>query len=82
MISSSVFLTGEAFYFLRGRELGEDFYQQRLELTEAGHRVLDGLEDNVTINGIDRWFGGVHMVSGEGVWRWDTRAAKLTRDKN
>lgn len=31
-------------------------------LTPAGHRVLAGEVDARTLNGIDRWFGGVHLV--------------------
>jgi hypothetical protein len=40
-------------------------------LTEAGRRVLDGAEDHVALNGVDRWVGGVHLVGGEVPWRWD-----------
>ena len=29
-------------------------------LTDAGRRVLDGQEDHVALNGVDRWIGGVH----------------------
>jgi hypothetical protein len=47
-------------------------------LTEAGREVLDGRADHVTLNGIDRWMGGVHLTSSS-YWRWDgsrpTRAA-------
>ncbi len=31
----------------------------RLRLTAAGRRVLDGYEDHVGLNGVDRWIGGV-----------------------
>ena len=40
-------------------------------LTEAGRRVLDGAEDHVALNGIDRWIGGVHLVGRDVPWRWD-----------
>lgn len=43
----------------------------RVELTAAGRRVLDGAEDHVALNGIDRWIGGVHLVGREVPWRWD-----------
>ena len=33
----------------------------RLRLTDAGARVLAGEADHVTLNGIDRWIGGVHL---------------------
>ena len=40
-------------------------------LTEAGRRVLDGAADHVSLNGIDRWIGGVHLVGRDVLWRWD-----------
>jgi len=41
-----------------------------LTLTDDGRRVLAGYVDRVTLCGIDRWLGGVH-VSGRGpAWRW------------
>jgi hypothetical protein len=30
-------------------------------LTEAGRAVLAGQEDHITLNGVDRWIGGVHL---------------------
>ena len=42
-----------------------------VELTAPGRRVLDGAEDHVALNGIDRWIGGVHLVGREVPWRWD-----------
>jgi hypothetical protein len=40
-------------------------------LTDAGRRVLDGAADHVTLNGIDRWNGGVHLAARDVPWRWD-----------
>jgi Domain of unknown function (DUF1835) len=40
-------------------------------VAEAGRRVLDGAEDHVALNGVDRWVGGVHLVGREVPWRWD-----------
>jgi hypothetical protein len=40
-------------------------------LTEDGRRVLDGAADHVSLNGIDRWIGGVHLVGRSPGWRWD-----------
>jgi hypothetical protein len=42
----------------------------RLRLTAAGRRVLAGQADQVALNGIDRWVGGVHL-HGAARWRWD-----------
>jgi hypothetical protein len=42
-----------------------------LGLTEMGARVLAGDADHVTLNGIDRWIGGVHLLGRDVRWRWD-----------
>jgi hypothetical protein len=42
-----------------------------LRLTETGARVLAGEADHVTLNGIDRWIGGVHLRGRHVRWRWD-----------
>jgi hypothetical protein len=43
----------------------------RLRLTDTGARVLAGAADHVTINGLDRWIGGVHLRGHHTRWRWD-----------
>ena len=43
----------------------------RLRLTDTGARVLAGDADHVTLNGIDRWIGGVHLRGRHVRWRWD-----------
>jgi hypothetical protein len=40
-------------------------------LTETGERVLAGQEDQIALNGIDRWIGGVHLQGHQVPWRWD-----------
>lgn len=50
-----------------------------IELTGTGHEVLEGRKDFITLNGIDRWIGGVHLTS-ENVWRYDPAARALSRD--
>jgi uncharacterized protein YheU (UPF0270 family) len=42
-----------------------------LRLTHTGARVLAGAVDHVTLNGIDRWIGGVHLRGRDVSWRWD-----------
>jgi hypothetical protein len=42
-----------------------------LRLTDAGQRVLDGADDHVRLNGIDRWIGGVHLAGAEARLRWN-----------
>lgn len=43
----------------------------RLRPTDAGRRVLEGHEDHVTLNGVDRWIGGVHLRGHAVPWRWN-----------
>lgn len=46
-------------------------------LTDAGRDVLEGREDHIQLNGIDRWAGGVHLTS-RNLFRWDgDRLARL-----
>jgi len=35
--------------------------------------VLAGKADHITLNGIDRWIGGVHLFGNQVPWRWDER---------
>ena len=49
----------------------ENFFAQKLILTDTGRAVLAGQADQIKLNGIDRWFGGVHLKGNEIVWRWD-----------
>ena len=51
--------------------------RERYELTSFGRAVLDGAEDHVRANGIDRWLGGVHLCEGAPVWRWDAERSRL-----
>ena len=43
----------------------------RVQLTDAGARVLAGEGDQIALNGIDRWIGGVHLQGHHVPWRWD-----------
>lgn len=42
-----------------------------VRLTSAGARVLAGEADQIALNGIDRWIGGVHLQGRHVRWRWD-----------
>ncbi len=46
--------------------------ESMVALTEDGRGVLEGDEDYVRLNGLDRWLGGVHL-RGRSSWRWDGR---------
>lgn len=49
-----------------------------VQLTDAGRRVLAGAEDNVRLNGIDRWIGGVHLAGATAAWRWNDGTETVT----
>lgn len=42
-----------------------------LRVTDAGGSVLANHDDHIELNGIDRWFGGIHLSSPDAVWRWN-----------
>ena len=49
-----------------------DIRSLNVTITEAGRDVIEGREDAVALNGIDRWLGGVHLVGqNRSPWRWD-----------
>jgi hypothetical protein len=50
-----------------------DLADDTVTLTGDGRRVLAGNEDQVRLNGVDRWLGGVHL-SGRTAWRWDAES--------
>lgn len=50
-----------------------------VRLTRAGERVLAGEADQVTLNGIDRWIGGVHLQGHHVPWRWDDGTETIVR---
>ena len=54
---------------------------REVRLTEAGQQVRTGAADRVRLNGIDRWLGGVHLQSGERVWRWNKEKGEVVSGK-
>ncbi len=53
------------------------FNSAKLRLTETGLRVLAGKDDNIALNGIDRWIGGIHLRGHRVRWRWDQRVHRV-----
>ena len=49
-----------------------------LRMTDVGARVLAGAADHVTLNGIDRWIGGVHLHGHDVPWRWNDATETIT----
>lgn len=54
------------------------FGEQLIHLTAAGAAVLEGEQDWLAIQPIDRWLGGVHLA-GATTWRWDSARRRLSR---
>jgi hypothetical protein len=50
-------------------------------LTAAGEDVLAGRADRVSLCGVDRWIGGVHLQGHAGIWRWDADAQQVRRER-
>ena len=46
-------------------------------VTNLGREALMGTVDQVRLNGINRWLGGVHLEGHETLWRWDEKAGRL-----
>jgi hypothetical protein len=53
--------------------------QTTYTLTSDGEAVMRGQADWITLNGIDRWLGGVHLYGTQAEWRWDNQQRKLVR---
>jgi hypothetical protein len=43
----------------------------KVTLTDTGRAVLAGEVDWAAAHRLDRWYGGVHLESDRGHWRWD-----------
>ncbi len=50
----------------------------QLKPTGTAQKVLENGVDNVQLNGIDRWVGGVRLHSQGKTWRWNTETSELT----
>lgn len=55
----------------------DEFWKSKVHITSAGQAVLNGEEDMIRLNGIDRWLGGVYLTGKEVPWRWDERYKTL-----
>ncbi|ASA23026.1 sigma-70 family RNA polymerase sigma factor [Paenibacillus donghaensis] len=48
-----------------------DVLNRRVQLTSQGEQVLAGLADRIAVQGMDQWFGGLHLQGHSVAWRWD-----------
>ncbi|MDF2924148.1 MAG: polymerase subunit sigma [Paenibacillaceae bacterium] len=69
---------------IENAEPGWDFRQAReflnrlVSLSGWGEQMLEGTADRVALQGIDEWFGGLHLQGYDVPWRWDSSTGKLT----
>ncbi|GLX70633.1 DUF1835 domain-containing protein [Paenibacillus glycanilyticus] len=52
----------------------------KVVLTELGEKVMNGEEDWLTLNGINEWYGGVHLLGNSPRWRWDANMRRMKHE--
>ena len=61
-------------------DIPNTYHDAAFELTGEGEAALAGASDFIRKNGIDRWFGGVHMTPAN-IWRWDEENQTVIRGR-
>ena len=56
-----------------------DMQGATLSVTDEGAAVLTGKLDAIHLRGIDRWYGGVHLMGRHARWRWDASECCVVR---
>ena len=67
---------GGEFVFPPTAPYGPTFRQQKIQLTDLGHKVLSGETDRIESCGVDYWLGGAHIVP-EFNWRWNDTLSSI-----
>ncbi len=68
---------GTPLRFPREAEQRRIFWERKAVVTKTGEDVLKGKQDNVRINGVRRWIGGVYLTGTGAIWRWDADSQSL-----
>jgi len=63
---------------LKDSSVPKSYHDAAFELTDEGEAALAGRSDFINNNGIDHWFGGVHMTPAN-TWRWDEQNQMVIR---
>jgi hypothetical protein len=50
-----------------------DYRRASFRLTKTGEAARAGADDFIARNGVDFWFGGVHLHNARDSWRWDEK---------
>ena len=70
--------SGQPFWYPAGsKDRLADFRAQGLQITRTGRDVLSGDADAFDALPRDHWLGGVHLVSGPGLWVWNPARGAL-----
>ena len=64
------------------RPTKKELRKWNVSITNTGKKVLNNEEDYVLLNGIDCWFGGVHLSGKDARWRWDESKQILIHNDN
>ncbi|CAH1194535.1 hypothetical protein PAECIP111892_01702 [Paenibacillus auburnensis] len=56
-----------------------DFLNRKVTMTALGEQILDGAADRVAVQGLDVWYGGLHLEGHSVPWRWDSSAQMPVR---
>lgn len=54
------------------------YFASEIRLTATGRKILDGAENHVRLNGIDRWLGGTRLTPSS-CWAWDETRSAIVR---
>lgn len=57
----------------------QNYFKQKIHLTEFGRKVMERDANHVSKNGIDRWICGVHLTP-ENLYFYDMKRAKIVRE--
>jgi hypothetical protein len=60
-------------------EQTQNYFRQKIHLTEFGRKVMERDANHVSKNGINRWICGVH-ITPENLYFYDMKRAKIVRD--
>ena len=58
---------------------GEEWPERVVSLTDAGRACLEGRLDYMELSPPERWVGGVRLLPGASLWRWDGESASPVR---
>jgi hypothetical protein len=58
---------------------GPQLLRRIATITDAGREVLSGGQDRISLCGIDKWLGGVHLTDAGPIWRWNPDRGQIVK---